>query len=607
MSSVCVASVGAEVVGQATEWDEFNPDLEWVIGTISISGMEEFSERKLNKKMLSQERPWYKPWQSRPEFDPAIFERDVGRLERFYESEGFYQPRIVYTWAHQESQSQVQLDLAIEVVEGPRASVASIDVEVLDAPNELLEPLRGSASFKLKPGTPFREEDYRATSAQVERIFLSEGFPWVEVERSARVSRDRTRVTTTFRAKPGPYAKIGSIQVVGLDQVSPDLVMRELAFAVGDAFSIEAIEASRAKILALGLFASVSFDWQPDDDRGETAAVLVTVRERPHREIRIGVGYSTEEEAQVKLRWQNENLLGGGQRAAFTGRYSSLVRSLDASLVQPHLWTRNDRGVLNVSVFQQTERMYTRNSIHARPAIERHFSVPLMISLGLQVETARVRDVDSEVSFLIGGVRNEGVLFGPTFTLEWSPVDSLIEPTRGWIARLQVEASTTLLGATYDYYKASASLAAYQPLGNWLVLAARIEMGVADSFGGQDRLPIFERLYAGGENSVRGYQRRQLGPRASNGDPLGGRSLVEGAIEARVPLWKDLGVVGFVDFGQVSLDRFDLIPDDLRYAAGPGLTYATPFGPLSLYAGFPLNPNRRDPAWQIHFSIGFFF
>ena len=75
----------------------------------------------------------------------------------------------------------------------------------------------------------------------------------------------------------------------------------------------------------------------------------------------------------------------------------------------------------------------------------------------------------------------------------------------------------------------------------------------------------------------------------------------------RAIVWRDLGVVGFFDFGQVSLDRFDLVPDDLRYSAGPGLIYDTPFGPFSLYAGFPLNEKSIDPSWQLHFSIGFFF
>jgi outer membrane protein assembly complex protein YaeT len=605
--SVCPNSADADRMREQSQWDSLNPDLEWMIGEIEITGASHFSTGSLDKKMLSSERPWYKPWRARPEFDPAIFERDIARLVRFYESEGFYKALISYEWNQEEGGDRILIDLTISIVEGPRATVATVDLEVIETLDTPPQSLDVSGPFSLKTGTPFREDDYRATAEEIERIYLSEGFPWVAIERSARVNTDRTQVIAAFRAKPGLYATIASIEIAGVELVSPELISRELTFALGEPFSIQAIEASRSKLLSLGLFASVSIDWSEDGDQLGATSVRITVKERPHREIRIGVGYSTEEEAQVSVRWGDDNWFGSGRRTAFTGRYSSVVRSLDYSFMQPHMWEKNDRGLLNISVFQETERMYTRNSVRARPAFERKFSIPLVLNVGLQLETTRVRDVDSELSQLIGGVRSEGILIGPTLSLEWSPVDSLIHPTTGWVAKLQVEASTTLLGATYDYYKTTASITRYHPLGKWGVLAARLEIGVADSFSAPDRLPIFERLYAGGENSVRGYQRRQLGPRASNGDPLGGRSRVEGAVEARIPVWRDLGVVGFVDFGQVSLDRFDLVPDDLRYSAGPGLIYDTPFGPLSLYAGFPLNGKSIDPSWQLHFSIGFFF
>lgn len=605
--SLCPNSAIADGMPERFQWDSLNPDLEWMIGKIEITGASHFSTGSLDKRMLSRQRPWYTPWRARPEFDPAIFERDIARLVRFYESEGFYKALVSYEWSQEERGGRILVDLTISIVEGPPAVVATVDLEAIDTLEPPPQPLDDSGPFSLKSGSTFREGDYRATAEEIERIYLSRGFPWVVVERSARVNTDRTRVTAAFRAKPGPHATIASIEIEGVELVSPDLISRELTFAVGEPFSIQAIEESRTKLLALGLFASVSMDWREGGDQLGATSVRITVKERPHRELRIGVGYSTEEEAQLRVRWGDDNWFGSGRRTAFTGRYSSVVRSLDYSLMQPRLWQQNDRGLLNISVFQETERMYTRNSVRARPAFERKFSAPIVLSVGLQLETTQVRDVDSELSQLIGGVRSEGILLGPTLSLEWSPVDSLIHPTTGWVARVLAEASSTALGATYDYYKMTASIIRYYPLGHWGVLGTRLKIAVADSFSAPDRLPIFKRLYAGGENSVRGYQRRQLGPRASNGDPLGGRSLIEGGVEARIPVWRDLGVVGFFDFGQVSLDRFDLVPDDLRYSAGPGLIYDTPFGPFSLYAGFPLNEKSIDPSWQLHFSIGFFF
>ena len=114
-------------------------------------------------------------------------------------------------------------------------------------------------------------------------------------------------------------------------------------------------------------------------------------------------------------------------------------------------------------------------------------------------------------------------------------------------------------------------------------------------------------IYHVGEKSVRGYVRRHLGPLSSTGDPLGGLSLVEGSLELRRPIWKELSGAVFVDFGQVSKRAFDLPFGDLQFSRGFGVNYTTAVGPLSLYVGFPVHPPHGDRPWQINFSIGTFF
>jgi outer membrane translocation and assembly module TamA len=106
---------------------------------------------------------------------------------------------------------------------------------------------------------------------------------------------------------------------------------------------------------------------------------------------------------------------------------------------------------------------------------------------------------------------------------------------------------------------------------------------------------------------VRGYGRHRLGPISASDDPVGGRSLIEGSLELRRPLFANIGGALFLDFGQVSLRSFDLPVDDLRFALGFGVSYTTPIGPLRLDLGFPLKPPHGDQPWQVHFSIGQFF
>jgi outer membrane protein assembly factor BamA len=191
--------------------------------------------------------------------------------------------------------------------------------------------------------------------------------------------------------------------------------------------------------------------------------------------------------------------------------------------------------------------------------------------------------------------------------LEWNTSDSPLDPKKGEILSLTVEQAGAIWGGTYRFFKITAEAKKYYEIGWETVLATRLKIGLADAIGGKDRYPLFERFYAGGEKSVRGYGRRRLGPLSESDDPLGGLSLLEGSLELRRPIWGDLGGAVFLDFGQVAQRPFDARVADLYFSSGFGLSYNTPVGPVRLDIGFPFQRPRNDRPWQIHFSIGAFF
>jgi len=138
-----------------------------------------------------------------------------------------------------------------------------------------------------------------------------------------------------------------------------------------------------------------------------------------------------------------------------------------------------------------------------------------------------------------------------------------------------------------------------------LLGSVRLRLGAADPIAGDQEIPIYERFYAGGINSVRGYGRWRVGPLIDD-EPVGGRTLVETSVELRHPLpLTDMfdGVV-FLDSGQVSLDSWDFPFDDLQYGTGVGVRVKTPIGPLGVDFGVPIDPPPEDQPWQIHVSLG---
>ncbi len=144
----------------------------------------------------------------------------------------------------------------------------------------------------------------------------------------------------------------------------------------------------------------------------------------------------------------------------------------------------------------------------------------------------------------------------------------------------------------------------YLPLSQHLLLATRLKVGDIEPYGASTEVPFNVRFFAGGAGSVRGFELNRLGPLNTDGDPIGGMSLMEGSAELRFPLFGDLGAVLFLDFGNVFHSSFTYRLGDLRYAVGPGLRYNTPVGPLRLDVGVIVDRRPGEGFGRIEFSIG---
>jgi outer membrane translocation and assembly module TamA len=197
----------------------------------------------------------------------------------------------------------------------------------------------------------------------------------------------------------------------------------------------------------------------------------------------------------------------------------------------------------------------------------------------------------------------DGFLSGIGVGVDWDGTDDLLNPTRGFVLSGTVEPVGDFLGGDFSFVRAVWEGRAYFPLIRRLLGAARLRLGAAEPTNGSDEVPLVERFFAGGINSVRGYERRHVGPLV-DGDPLGGRTLIETSIELRHPITEAIGVATFIDGGQVSPRSFTFPFGHLRYGTGVGVRYKSPVGPLRLDLGFPLQPPRGDRSWQVHVSLG---
>jgi len=580
--------------------DALDTTRQWKVEAIEFSGNKTFSADDLSEVMTTKARPWYRLWEDRPSFDPITFQNDLEKLRRFYESKGYYGATVAYDLEIDESKSAITARITID--EAPPVLISEVNVEVKgDSSAQAVPP----KELPLKPGAIFREAEYQQAEQFLRTVFLDHGYAYVKTERKAQVNVDERGASIQYTIEPGPIAVFGATEVKGTDTVDPKIITRELTYHAGETYSQSKISESRDKLLALDLFASVRIG--PAETQGTPTGVPmeIEVTEKSHREVRLGVGWGTEDKFRAQLQWRHLNWLGDGRRLSITGRYSSIAIRGAIDLVQPHFLTPNTQGAINGSYDQEDEETYLRHVGRLAPRLEQQFSKTLTGFVLYRLEYDKLNDIDQATVNALGPIRRKGFLSGPSAGIVWSTTDDPLNPKKGEVVTFGFDYGGW--GGDFNFYKMTAQGKKYIDIGWQTIFASRLKLGLADSIGPDENLPLFERFYAGGENSVRGYVRRHLGPLSSSGRPLGGLSLVEGSLELRRPIWKELSGAVFVDFGQVSKRAFDLPFGDLQFSRGFGVNYTTPVGPLSLYVGFPVHPPRGDRSWQINFSIGTFF
>jgi outer membrane protein assembly complex protein YaeT len=584
--------------------NDLDPTREWRVKTISISGAQLFSERELLTVILTKQRPWHLVWKEYPLFDSVTFTTDIQRLEHFYEARGYYKRKINYSLDTDDAESLITIHITIE----ENAPVTITNVSIMQPPATAeTPPVALPPQLPVKLGTIFTEAAYQEEEQLIRDFLLERGHAYVETQRKATVDLADDSALVEYTVTPGPVTVFGETRVEGTKDVNPDLVLRELAYKPGEPFSLKKIAESEQKVRDLELFRAVNIAPDRVEDKPSVVPMHVRVEEKPRHAIKLGVKYSTRDEIGAQAEWNNRNVFGDGRQFSVLLQLASVNRRLNVSFIQPHFLTPNTRFLVNLRQEQSDEETFLLNASRFLPRIEHRFSSQLSGFVGYRLEYDKLNSISPATIRALGGITRGGILSGPSLGLIWNTAEDPFDPREGTVLSLLADQAGVFWGGDFQFYKIIGEAKRYQPIGWQTTFASRIKLGLVDTLGSKTDVPLFERLYAGGEKSVRGYGRRRLGPLSTSDDPLGGRSLIEGSLELRRPVWKQLGGALFLDFGQLSLNSLDFPVDDLDFAAGFGVWYPTAVGPLRLDIGFPFKPPHGDQFWQLHFSIGQFF
>jgi translocation and assembly module TamA len=436
---------------------------------------------------------------------------------------------------------------------------------------------------------------------------LSErGFAFAHIaERKAVVDHETRTMDVTYIIDPGPLTRYGDVRVQGLDDVTEQLVRNRIPWKPGEEYHPKDIEDARLAISNLGTFSSVrvGLDREPGPD-GVTP-VTVTVAERPRRVIGAGFSYSTEDGLATNAYWQHRNLFGGAEQlrlSAILGRIGEndpkdIEARLNANFRKPDFLTLNQSLILDAALIRERPDAYDRDAVVLSALLERKLSDALTVSGGVSLEQSSVTDNLEGTT--------DSTLFGVPLHVVYDGSNDLLNPTRGFRSDLLVTPYKQIGGQGSIFTIARLTNSAYYDFAGdgRFVAAGRFSLGTVFGSSTAD-IPADKRFYAGGGGSIRGYGYQDVGPRNAAGEPTGGRSLIEVGAEMRVKVTDTIGIVPFIDGGNVydapTLD----FSEQLRWGAGIGVRYYTGFGPLRVDVAVPLNKRPEDASWQLYISIG---
>ena len=490
--------------------------------------------------------------------------------------------------------------VTLEAEPGPLYRFAEVRLPGLEGADEDMAALR--EAFGVAAEQPVDAARVAAGEAALRVELGKRGYAFAELgEMDIAVDHETRTAALTLPVNPNGTRQFGRILVEGRPLFTPKHIQTIARWKPGAPYRAALVEDLRRALIATGLVSAVAI--RPVAGDGRAVDLAVSLERAPMRTVAGQAGYGTGEGIRIEASWQHRNLLPPEGAVTFRGVAGTQEQLIGAVLRRNNFLRRDQVLNAQIAVSHIDRAAYDARTTILAGSIERQTNLiwqkKWTWSAGAELVATDERDVDIDS----GMTRRRTFFIGALpASLSYDGSNDLLDPTTGYRLALRVSPEASLQSGTFGYARTQLDASLYQPFTPTVTLAGRIRLGTIMG-AGRDRIAPSRRFYAGGGGSVRGYGFQRLGPRDPVfDDPIGGRSVTEFALEARIR-WGNWGIVPFLDGGNIStspLPRFD----DLRFGAGIGVRYHTRFGPIRVDVGTPLNRRSGDSRVAVYVSLG---
>ncbi|MGE0708873.1 MAG: outer membrane protein assembly factor BamA [Planctomycetota bacterium] len=560
-------------------------------------------------------------------YKPEALDRDLDRIARYYRSQGFLDARV-YKREETYSLDGTAVTLTIGVEEGARYTVRRVAVEG----TRVVDGDRILTAIPLRAGRPFLGDDLRISIERIRHIYGQRAYVHAAVDVDIRYDLARHLLDVTLKVNEGPKVRIEQIKIVGNEKTQEKVIRRELSFYPGEFFDADEVQASIGRLGRLRFFQDVRIDFEPGSEPGSENVIVRVVETRTGAFV-LGGGVSTAagffgnisltqrnfDVTDIPTSWRDfiegRALTGAGQNLSISIQPGKQRSQFSIEFTEPYLLDYPVPLTLEGAIRDRQREDWLESRRSIRFGLGYRLTQDLIVRAIYRFERVRIADIDLGAvpdAIEVAGNNYVGSL-RTSLSYNQNLIDRDFVLYGGYAFTLYYEVSGQELASDFAFHRAGVEANTQWTFFAWpgehkWVLQLRGELGWQRSFD-RERVPIFERFFAGGHASIRGFRFRSVGPK-SNDDPIGGDWMITSTAEFTFPIFRDIlrGVL-FVDAGTVTTKHRDFSRDDLRVSTGFGFRLRVPFfpAPVQLDFGWPLRKQKGDDLQVFSFAVGFGF
>lgn len=570
------------------------------IKKIVIEGNKAISTKKIRKVMKTKERWLFSFITGSGVYKKEEIRADIERIRELYHSHGYIdviisEPEITLT------PDRRRIHIKITISEGDQYRVGEVNIRGNRVfPSADLHPL-----VKTATGEVFSKSTLRADIERILDLYMERGYARANINPIIKVNEAEKTVDITLSITEGEVFRIGRIEISGNTKTRDKVIRREMRLDEGDIFNKKLLKRSYQRINNLNYFEKVDISTTPRLDEN-LMDVHIRVKEKLTGMLSIGGGYSSIDKFVIMGEITQTNLFGKGLYLRLKVDLSARRKNYRISMTDP--WFMDKPISASFSIYNEFFEYpdYDQKSTGISIGLGKELSEYVGGRITYKLERVEITGVSEDASSLIKEQEGKRTTSSISPAIWKDTRDNYLDPTSG--SRHALYTTIAGLGGDNYFVKGLIDSTWYFPAKWNTTFSVRGRLGYATGFAGKE-LPLYERFYVGGINTVRGLGFGEAGPRNEEGEKIGGNKELIFNLEYIFPIEQEIRLKGvvFFDAGRAFDHNENLSIADLRPTAGFGIRWISPLGPIRLEWGFNLSRKFDESSSRIEFSLGGLF